>query len=377
MNVVTSNENKAIIDRLEIDIIKRIDGQYDLSDLLSKFVNLYFNKMIIDITSIKDYENPQVIATLGQSVDPSRVIILLNNNPVVNSNDYLATLINNGFYNFTRNFEGINFLYNNPNSFENVQHILTAKANDMPSDMPSANVGGAAAATAATAGVAAQAVNNNVNNYDNSVQSSYQSNDDTIELVEDPNPTGGGMPRIFSNRMIIGIQNITNHAGASTLVRMMVRQLNSHGIKAYGIEMFRQDLMYYRDPNLVACMNRNDIERELRKMEDGHAVIMDLNDFGEADKYCDKVMYLIEPSFIKLTKALKKNANTLVELRDANVVLNMSFVNNQELPDFEYETKLTIFDNIPPLNDRNENSIEVNNFLRKLGFNIVDNINNQ
>ena len=86
MNVVTSNENKAIIDRLEIDIIKRIDGQFDLTELLSKFVNLYFNKMIIDITSIKDYENPQTIATLAQSVDPSRVILLLNNNPVVNSN---------------------------------------------------------------------------------------------------------------------------------------------------------------------------------------------------------------------------------------------------------------------------------------------------
>ena len=352
MNVVTSNENKAIIDRLEIDIIKRIDGQYDLNDLLSKFVNLYFNKMIIDITSIKDYENPQVITTLGQSVDPSRVIILLNNNPVVNSNDYLANLINNGFYNFTRNFEGINFLYNNPNTFENVQHLLN---NNVSASMPSNNNG-----------VVAGPVNN-ANVQTGNEQPQYQAQPG----VEN---TQGGAPRIFSNRMIIGLQNVTQHAGASTLVRMMVRQLNSHGIKAYGIEMFRQDLMYYRDPHLVACMNRNDIERELRKMEDANAVIFDLNDFGEADKYCDKVMYLIEPSYIRLTKALKKNANTL---KDANVVLNMSFVNNQELPDFEYETKLTVFDNIPPLNDRNENSIEINNFLRKLGYNIVDNINNQ
>lgn len=356
MNVVTSNENKAIIDRLEIDIIKRIDGQFDINELLSKFVNLYFNKMIIDITSIKDYENPQVIATLAQSVDPSRVIVLLNNNPVVNSNDYLANLINNGFYNFTRNFEGINFLYNNPNTFENVQHLLTNNVQSAPSNNNGVNAG---------------PVNNGMNNNQQGFNAQEQMQNENQEVSQ------GGAPRIFSNRMIIGLQNVTNHAGASTLVRMMVRQLNSHGIKAYGIEMFRQDLMYYRDPHLVACMNRNDIERELRKMEDANAVIFDLNDFGEADKYCDKVMYLIEPSFIRLTKALKKNANTLVELRDANVVLNMSFVNNQELPDFEYETKLTIFDNIPPLNDRNENSIEINNFLRKLGYNIVDNINNQ
>ena len=330
--------------------------EFDINELLSKFVNLYFNKMIIDITSIKDYENPQVIATLAQSVDPSRVIVLLNNNPVVNSNDYLANLINNGFYNFTRNFEGINFLYNNPNTFENVQHLLTNNVQSAPSNNNGVNAG---------------PVNNGMNNNQQGFNAQEQMQNENQEVSQ------GGAPRIFSNRMIIGLQNVTNHAGASTLVRMMVRQLNSHGIKAYGIEMFRQDLMYYRDPHLVACMNRNDIERELRKMEDANAVIFDLNDFGEADKYCDKVMYLIEPSFIRLTKALKKNANTLVELRDANVVLNMSFVNNQELPDFEYETKLTIFDNIPPLNDRNENSIEINNFLRKLGYNIVDNINNQ
>jgi len=352
MNVVTSNENKAIIDRLEIDIIKRIDGQFDLNELLSKFVNLYFNKMIIDITSIKNYENPQVIASLAQSVDPSRVIVLLNNNPVVNSNEYLANLINNGFYNFTRNFEGINFLYNNPNTFENVQHLITDNSNVSPSN---------------------NATEESVNN--------QSTNETNSNVVQASNPEVGvneqGEHKIFSNRMIIGLQNVTNHAGSSTLVRMMVRQLNNHGIKAYGIEMFRQDLMYYRDPNIFACMNRNDIERELRKMEDGNAVIFDLNDFGEAEKYCDKVMYLIEPSFIKLTKCLKKNANALVELKDKNVVLNMSFVNNQELPEFEYETKLTVFDNIPPLNDRNENSIEVNNFLRKLGYNIVDDINNQ
>ena len=46
----------------------------------------------------------------------------------------------------------------------------------------------------------------------------------------------------------------------------------------------------------------------------------------------------------------------------------MSFVNDQEVPDFEYETKLKIFDNLPPLNDRNTNLSEVNQLLTKLGF---------
>ena len=37
MNVVTANQNKEIIDRLDIDIIKRIDGEYELRDLLRRF----------------------------------------------------------------------------------------------------------------------------------------------------------------------------------------------------------------------------------------------------------------------------------------------------------------------------------------------------
>ena len=58
MNVVIANENKNIIDRLSIDIIKRIDGEYEVRELMGKLVNLYFNKMIIDITAIKNYRNP-------------------------------------------------------------------------------------------------------------------------------------------------------------------------------------------------------------------------------------------------------------------------------------------------------------------------------
>ena len=34
MNVVTANQNKSIIDRLDIDIIKRIDGQFELREFI-------------------------------------------------------------------------------------------------------------------------------------------------------------------------------------------------------------------------------------------------------------------------------------------------------------------------------------------------------
>ena len=50
MNVVTANANKNIFDRLDFDIIKRIDGEYDVKELMGKLTNLYFNKLCISTT---------------------------------------------------------------------------------------------------------------------------------------------------------------------------------------------------------------------------------------------------------------------------------------------------------------------------------------
>lgn len=324
MNIVTANENKSIIDRLDIDIIKRIDGQYELRELLSKFVNLYFNKMIIDITSIANYQDIEVIKQLGKALDPSRIILLLNSDPVVNSSLYMSNLIGAGFYNFTRNFEGIKFLYSNPNSYDNVKHLVLSDE--------------AAKQETILAEQRAKA----------------------MEYHEE------------SGRRIVGLVNLTTHAGATSLTNMMVRQLKAANIKAIGIEMFRQDLIFYHDPDLLSCMNKSDLERTLKDHGDANAVIIDLNDFGYADDYCDEVLYLVEPSYVKLTKLLKKDKNTFIERKDEKIVLNLSFVNDQEVPDFEYETKCKVFDNLPPMNDRDRNLSEINELLRRLGFNISE-----
>ena len=68
--------------------------------------------MIIDITSINNYQDINVIHSLAKSVDPSRVILLLNNDPIVNSQLYRSELVKDGFYNVTSNYEGITYLYN-------------------------------------------------------------------------------------------------------------------------------------------------------------------------------------------------------------------------------------------------------------------------
>ena len=65
---------------------------------------------------------------------------------------------------------------------------------------------------------------------------------------------------------------------------------------------------------------------------------------------------------------MKKNKNAFLDHKEDYIVLNKSFINEQELPDFEYESKVDVFANIPPLNDRDEDIDEINDLLRKIGF---------
>ena len=324
MNIITANVNKPIMDKLEIDVIKRVDGQFELRELLSKFVNLYFNKIILDITSIKGYEDVNTIIDLSKAIDPNRIIILLDDNPTVNSKLYLSTLVKNGIYNFTRNFEGLTYLYEHPSKLEDVQYlILTPEKEDEE-------------------------------------KLKEQQSQQNVEIERN------------NKRMVIGLANLTNHAGASSLTNMMVRQLVNHGYKAIGYEMFRQDLIFYHDDeHFISILSKLELESKLKLHSDIDCIVIDINDFTEADKYCDHILYLVEPSYIMLTKLLKKNKNAFLDHKDDLIVLNKSFVNEQEVPDFEYETKVKIFANIPPLNDRNVDLAEINELLRKLGYDVA------
>ena len=81
-------------------------------------------------------------------------------------------------------------------------------------------------------------------------------------------------------------------------------------------------------------MNKNDLERKLKESPNVDVVIIDLNEFGEADRFCDDVLYLVEPSYVKLTRLLKKNKNAFLERKGDKIVLNMSFVNDDEVAEF-------------------------------------------
>ena len=108
MNVIVCNERKEL-NTLNIDIIKAVDGVYSVEELVGMFTNFFFNKMILDVTSIKDYNDYSNIKKLFENVDPSKVILYLNES--TNNKEYKSDLITLGLYNFTTDFNEIMELF--------------------------------------------------------------------------------------------------------------------------------------------------------------------------------------------------------------------------------------------------------------------------
>ena len=70
-------------------------------------------------------------------------------------------------------------------------------------------------------------------------------------------------------------------------------------------------------------------------------------------------------------KILINNKN-ITKLKDKKVVLNKSLLNAQDVMEFEYESRLTILYNIPPLDEKNDDIYTMKAFLETIGFHRID-----
>ena len=78
MNLVIVNENTRVVNSLTIDIIKVLNGVYDVNSVEKELVNFYFNKVIIDITAIKNYFSRFDLFEFLNYFGKDKVILLLN-----------------------------------------------------------------------------------------------------------------------------------------------------------------------------------------------------------------------------------------------------------------------------------------------------------
>ena len=310
MNVIVSNQKKDVLDALNIDVIKSINGQYDADELIEMFKNFYYQRMILDITAIKNYRDIKVLQKLSISLDMEKVILLLDDSEESSSPDYLSKLISMGIYNFTKNAEGVMYLYNNPNSYRDVAQYH--QIDNTPTE-----------------------------------QVVYQ----TVESN-------------FSR--VIGVSNLTEHAGATTFIYMMVKQLQRN-YNVVGVEIDKRDFGYFRSEKLQS-ISSSELSKFIEDNKDKDAIIVDVGNSKPAMAFVHEMIYLMSPSTLKLNKLLNYDRNIFKELSDRKIVLNQSFLSPKDVLELQYEVKTNFFFNMPPLNERDNDIAIMDTFLARLGF---------
>ena len=338
MNVIISNKNKEILDKLDIEVIKRLDGEYSVDEIIDVFQNFFFNKMIVDITALKDYSDMRTIQKFSISFDMNKVIFLLD--PSVGATpDYLSKLISMGIYNFTTNLEGLVYLYSNPNSYRDVAQYHKLDSMIITDDG-----------------------SNNVNNndFDDNSLNENVNNESVIEnFVQDSNDKKGIKKRVF------GFKSVTPGAGSTTLIYLLKKQLEKK-YNVLAVEIEKRDFIYYNDKTLLS-LSSGVIGEVLNTNNDKDVILVDLNGSPVAENFCTDVFYLIEPSIIKINRLLSIKPKILNELKGKKVVLCPSMLSSKDVKDFEYEANLKVYYNLPPIDDHSK-SDEISKFISKLGI---------
>ena len=315
MNVIVSNLNSNRFVNLDIDVIKSITGEFTVDEIVQSFSNFFFNRMFLDITAVKDYTNVNVFKTLSMELDVSKIILLLSDDNVVNSDFYISRLISMGIYNFARTEDELRYLYNNPNSYKDVAHLQ--KMDETVVTMPV-----------------------------------IEENNDKV--VEGSNRT-----------RIIGFKNFTSHAGATSLIYMLKKQL-SNNYYTIALEVNKRDFMFFNDKDMISC-NPGGLNNLISKYNTANVILVDLNDLDQAIAFsvCTDVIYLMESSTLMINKAVMLDSKGLSSLVDKKVVLNRSLLNLKDVKQLEFESNINFFDVLPPLNDREDNSEQLIPFLAK------------
>ena len=219
MNVIVSNQRKEMLDKLSIDVIKNVNGQFEVEELIEMFRNFFYQRMILDITALKNYTDIKTLQKLSISLDMDKLILVLDDAEASASSDYLSKLISMGIYNFTKNSEGILYLYNNPNSYRDVAQY------------------------------------HQLDTQNTETQVVYQ-----------------GAEANYCR--IIGIKNLTEDSGATTFSYLMVKQLKKY-YNVVGVEIDSHDFRNFHDKSLFSVSSQ-ELGRFIEQNNDKNAIIIDM-----------------------------------------------------------------------------------------------------
>lgn len=330
MNVIVANEKNNDLASLNVDIIKSVSGVYDALEIVEMFRSFFYNKLILDVTALKNQEDIRSYEVIAQGLDVDKVIFLMPEGSKLCTASFLSRLISIGIYNFTSNINGVSYLIKKTNTLKDVEHIVSAV------NMQRSSEAGAAVTTIGSG---------NSNNQ----------------------PREEAAPIETDGCFIVGFRNVTLSAGASTLIYMLKKELAlTYGQENVGaLEVNKNDFILFNEKNMHSCRT-DDLAANVERLSTLSILLVDLNDCMD-DSFCKEVVYLVEPSTFKLNRLLRRNSAVFTKLTDKKIVLNQSMLLNNDVFDFEREAGIRVFFNIPPLDERKRNGV-IGEFLDKLGL---------
>ena len=428
--MIVSNRQKEIIDNANIDAIKDLNGLFNVDDLINKFKNYFFSKMILDATSIVDFASRDVLMKLSSEIGSDKLIILLPSSPEPPI-EFKKMLIDLKIYNFSNRIEDVVKFISKPNTYEDVMNSISSAYNGFYVDnsvqaneqdvqmmqesgnefngnsslndaMNSINVNNNTNDNSNLNNIMmkdnqqnnfannmmnnnSMPMNNNIqNNMPNQFSNNYQNNNylnnnmmpsmnnvgnnqmfdsnqqRNMMSIENDNMAlnmgayGQNFSNNSSNRTIIGIKNVTEHAGSTTITYLLMKEaIEKLRKKVVAIEINKRDFAFYHHNNMVS-IQENEILNAIKAI-DADIIFVDLNNCKDVG-FCNDILYLVEPSLIKLNKLMMENKYVFRTLLNRKVVLNKSLLSLNDIRALSSEAGIDIFDNIEPVNDRISNN---------------------
>lgn len=326
MNVIVGNELQSQLTNLDVDIIKNISGVYEPIEIVEMFKSFFYSKMILDVTSIRNFNDINNYKIIAEGLDVEKIIFFIPEGSPLCTANFLSQLISLGIYNFTTNIDGVKYLLKKTNKLKDVERIQKMGQANMQEPT--------------------QTKSNNVKHAQSQVTTHAANINETI---------------------IIGIKNITEHAGATTLIYMLKKELSQlYGKdKVIAIEVGKSDFQAFYDPHMISIKD-GELRQALNRYMTVSIILVDLNNCKD-ENLCKDVYYLLEPSTLKVNKLIRKNRAIFTTLQNKKIILNKSMLLNKEIMDFESEVNIKVLYNMPPLDERKRNAI-ITDFLIAIGL---------
>lgn len=187
-----------------------------------------------------------------------------------------------------------------------------------------------------------------------------------VELYSNPNNYEDAAILINKNvktTKIIGIKNVTKHAGATTLIYILKKHLDKYR-KVLALEIDKLDFNFFYNKEMLSIQD-NAVDMTLEKYGNQDIILIDLNNSKNAVKYCNEIIYLVEPTMIRINESMMVDPTVFNSLRDKRVILNKCPLSGDEIKEFESESHIKPYYILPMLNER-KNSDIINNLIDKL-----------